>query len=203
MAEAATNHVVLDTSCFTNPTAAASLGPDTTAAVNRFVELARAARHRVAFYMPPSVLAELRHFTDPARLAGDLELVLHLRAPRRHAVMVPGGFLYELIDDIRARIDRGLRVAESAVREVEPASVDRTIARLRERYRGALRTGLLDSSEDVDVILLAMELDGAVASADQGLARWAERIGLRLIPPERLAPILEALVEDELPADEA
>ena len=118
------------------------------------------------------------------------------------AVMVPGGFLYELIDDIRARIDRGLRVAESAVREVEPASVDRTIARLRERYRGALRTGLLDSSEDVDVILLAMELDGAVASADQGLARWAERLGLRLIPPDRLAAMLGSLIEDELPADQ-
>mgnify|MGYP005843148549 CR=1 FL=1 len=197
-----THRIVLDTSCFTNPTVAKSLGGDTTAAVNRFLELARLLRGRVGFYMPPSVLAELQHFTDTARLAPDLELVVQLRAPRRHAVMVPGGFLYELIDDIRARIDRGLRVAESAVREVEPASVERTIARLRERYRGALRTGLLDSSEDVDVILLAMELDGAVASADQGLSRWAERLGLRLIPPERLAPMLEALVEDALAADQ-
>lgn len=196
------DHIVLDTSCFTNPDAAQGLGPDTTAAVNRFLELARPLRNRVSFYMPPSVLSELHHFTDPQRLSPDLELVLNLRAPRRHAVMVPGGFLYELIDDIRARIDRGLRVAETAVREVEPASVERTISRLRERYRGALRTGLLDSSEDVDVILLAMELEGAVASADQGLARWAERLGLRLVPPQRLGAMLAALVEDELPPDQ-
>src|SRR5699024_1020198 len=122
-------------------------------------------------------------------------LVIKLRTPRRHDIHVPGMFLYELIEDIRHRIDRGLRVAEKAVREVQPASVDRTIRWLRERYRDALRTGLLDSSEDLDVILLAVELDGAVVSADQGLLQWAEKGGLRLIPPERLRGLLDHLIE--------
>ncbi len=188
--------VVLDTSVFTNPSVAVGFGDTATSALTQFVILARQVSQRMEFYMPPSVLSELCHFTDAERLPGDLELVIKLRAPRRHDISVPGMFLYELIEDIRQRIDRGLRVAEKAVREVQPTSVDRTIRWLRDRYRDALRTGLLDSSEDLDVILLAVELDGAVASADQGLLQWAEKGGLRLIPPQRLRGILEHLIEN-------
>lgn len=193
--------VVLDTSVFTNPNVAAVFGDNATTALAQFASLARQVGPRMEFYMPPSVLGELRHFTDADRWPADLELVVKLRAPRRHDITVPGMFLYELIEDIRQRVDRGLRVAEKAVREVQPTSVDRTIRWLRDRYRDALRTGLLDSSEDLDVILLAVELDGAVASADRGLLQWAEKGGLRLIPPERLRGILEHLVENGPPAE--
>jgi RNA ligase partner protein len=189
--------IVLDTSVFTNPTVSEVFGADTTAAVNAFVGLARQVEDRLTFYMPPSVLNELRHFSDTGRLPADLELVLRLQAPKRHEITVPGGFLYELIDDIRSRMDRGLRVAEKAVRDVQPKSVDRTIKWLRERYRDALRTGLLDSSEDLDVILLGIELDAAVASADQGLVGWAEKVGLRLMPPDRLRGLLDHLIAEK------
>ncbi|MDZ7809143.1 MAG: PIN domain-containing protein [Arhodomonas sp.] len=86
-------------------------------------------------------------------------------------------------------------MAERAVREVEPSSVDRTVRWLRGHYREALRTGLLDSTEDLDVILLAVELDAAVASADHGLMQWAEKGGLRLMPAERLHGLLIHLAE--------
>jgi len=182
--------VVLDTSVFTTPDVAGALGEDATDALSTLINLARPVVGRVRFYIPPSVMAELRNFTDSERLPPDLELVIRLRAPRRHDISVPGSFLYELIDDVRNRIDRGLRVAETAVREVQPTSVDRTIRWLRERYRDALRSGLLDSSEDLDVILLAVELGAAVVTADRGLAAWAEKGGLRLIRPQALPGLL-------------
>ncbi len=45
--------------------------------------------------------------------------------------------VYELIDDIRRRIDKGLRVAEKAVREsvIDTQNVDAIIQRLRRNYR--------------------------------------------------------------------
>lgn len=186
--------IVLDTSVFTNPLVAKSLGENTELALGRFVELARQVEQHVTFYMPPSVFAELATFTTAEGRPADLEFVIHLKAPMRDDIKVPGSYLYELIEDVRSRIDRGLRVAEKAVREVQPSSVEKTITRLRDRYREALRTGLLDSAEDLDVILLAHELNGAVCSADGGLMRWAERIGLRLISPDSLRGILEQLV---------
>jgi len=193
--ERGASSVVLDTSVFTNPGVAESFGGDVASAVEGLVALARQVTDKVQFYMPPSVMAELDTFLGSRTLPADFEMIVRLQAPSRHNVQVPGSFLYELIDDIRQRIDRGLRVAEKAVREVRPESVEKTIGRLRDRYREALRTGLLDSSEDLDVILLAGQLDAAVVSADGGLVSWAEKAGLRLIPPKRLSGLLTHLVE--------
>lgn len=187
--------MVLDTSVFTNPQVAEAFGTDTQAALTVFVDLARQVPERIQFFMPPSVFAELQTFLAPGEVPADIEFVLRMQAPKRDEIKVPGSYLYELIEDIRTRIDRGLRVAEKAVREVQPSSVEKSITRLRDRYREALRTGLLDSTEDLDVILLAHEVDAAVCSADQGLMRWAERIGLRLVSPQRLHGILEQLIE--------
>ena len=185
--------LVLDTSVFTNPDSARAWGRSPAEALAAFVELARDAGERAACFMPPSVYEELLHFVGRDRVPAELELVVRLKAPNRYEVRVPGFLLYELIDDIRTRIDRGLRVAERAVREGTAGNVDRTIHRLRARYREAVRSGLLDSREDVDLILLARELDAALVSSDAGMVRWAERLGIRLIHPDRLRAAIAEL----------
>ena len=185
---------VLDTSVFTNPATATAFGEGTAAALARFVAMARHVRHEIGFFMPPSVLDELQTFLDAGELPDDFELVVDLRAPKRHEVQIPGSLLYELIDDLRQRINRGLRVAEDAARDSARQGPDKIIGRLREKYRAALRAGFIDSREDVDVLLLALELDAAVISADRGLMTWAEKLGLRIIRPESLRGILDTVI---------
>jgi predicted DNA-binding protein (UPF0278 family) len=51
----------------------------------------------------------------------------------------------------------------------------------RERYRNATRTGILDSLADVDLILLALEIDAYVVSADEGIVTWARKLGAKEI----------------------
>jgi hypothetical protein len=184
---------VLDTSVFSNPDSSRSWGEGTEAALAKFVEVAKGAGSSAHHYMPPSVFEELKTFVQSEGIPGDFELLVRLQAPNRYQVSVPGFLLYELIDDIRGRIDRGLRVSEKAVREAGPENVNRTITRLREKYRETLRSGLLDSREDVDLILLARELDAALVSSDQGVVRWAEKLGIRLVHPQNLRGILERL----------
>lgn len=188
--------LVLDTSVFTNPDSAAQWGGSAAEAVGAFTATARRASARVSFFMPPSIFEELKGFVDPGELPVDFELVVALRAPNRFRVQVPGFLLYELIEDIRRRIDRGLRVAERAVREAGGREVDSSIGRLRDRYRGALRSGLLDSREDVDLILLASELGGAVVSSDRAVVTWAEKLGLRLVDPGNLRRLCEFVAAD-------
>lgn len=188
-----TLRLVLDTSVFTNPDAARQWGESTEAALRAFAPVAEAAAARCWCYMPPSVLEELRTFVSGSDALAEFELGVRLQAPNRYEVLVPGFLLYELIEDIRTRIDRGLRVAESAVREAHPENVEQTITRLREKYREALRSGLLDSREDVDLILLAKELDAALVSSDRAVVTWAERLGIRLIHPENLRSVIERL----------
>lgn len=185
--------VVLDTSVFTNPATYSQFGSSVAEAVGTFVEMAGRARDKLTCAMPPSIFDELKHFVEPEEIPADFEYVVTLKAPNRYGILVPGFLLYELIDDIRVRIDRGLRVAEKAVRTTGPKNVDATITRLRAEYREALRAGLLDSREDVDLILLAKELDAALVSSDHGVVTWAEKLGIRLIDPAQLRRMIEGI----------
>ncbi len=106
---------------------------------------------------------------------------------------VPAFLLYELIDDVRHRIDKGLRVAEQAVRNVITDTKPETITNLRRKYRSALREGTIDSKEDVDLILLARELDGILVTADIGIMTWADKLGIRFVEARNLRGIINSL----------
>lgn len=194
---------VLDTSVFTNPDVYAQFGGDARAAFEGFLRLARESPAEL--YMPRSVYDELRGMKDLDELAAEFEAVVRIRSPRKYDVLVPGALLYEFIDDMRLRIDRGLRIAEEHARmgleSAAAGGVGAVINRLRERYREALRRGILDSREDADVLLLAFELEAVLVSADEGLRKWADKAGVRLIDPRHLRHALARLVEEE-PAPE-
>ncbi len=190
---------VLDTSVFTNPDVYLAFGGDVPGAVAAFAALADRARARAAFYMPRSVYEELTRMRDLEEVAADFELAVRIRSPRRHDLRIPAELLYEFIEEVRQRIDRGLRIAEEHAKlagtDGQPPDVGRVINRLRARYREALRQGIIDSREDTDVLLLAYELDGVLVSADEGLCTWADKVGVRLLEPRHLRRALEALAE--------
>ena len=185
--------VVLDTSLFVNPDARTSLGNTPTEALETFLFLA-AQIHILEFYMPPSVFEELLHFVDRDKISGDLLVILHQKPPKRHELKCPAFLLYELIDDMRERVNKGLRIAEKAVRGAEKNKADEMIQDLRRKYREALREGIIDSKEDVDLLLLAMELDALLVTADQGLIRWAEKLGIQWLFPEKFKDYLTGAI---------
>jgi RNA ligase partner protein len=111
---------------------------------------------------------------------------------------------------MRSRINKGMNISEEAVwesvtrcialsegganlkdmkDEIEREVVGGVIRKFREKYRAALRYGILDSAPDIDVLLLAKELDAAVVSQDLGIQRWAEQLGLRFME-SRSFPIM-------------
>jgi len=92
---------------------------------------------------------------------------------------------YELVEEMRIRINKGLRVAEDAVRSGTQKGMDETIKDLRKKYREALREGIIDSKEDVDLIFLSLELKATLVTGDQGLIKWADKLGIEWIVPEK------------------
>lgn len=194
---------VLDTSVFTNPAVFAQFAADPHEAIGTFLELARATP--AEFYMPRSIYAELCLMRDLGDLAGEYETRVRIRSPRRFDLQIPGELLYEFINEVRLRIDRGLRIAEEHTRmgreEKEVQDVGKVVARLRERYREALRRGIIDSREDADMLLLAYELDAVLVSADEGLRTWADKVGTRLIDPANLRHVMTRLIEDQAAAE--
>ena len=185
--------VVLDTSLFVNPDVRASLGGTPTEALETFLFLA-AQIHILEFYMPPSIFGELLNFVQKDKIPGDLLVILHQKPPRKHELKCPAFLLYELIEDMRERVNKGLRIAEKAVRSAEKKKTEEIIQELRRKYRDALREGIIDSKEDVDLLLLAMELDALIITADQGLINWAEKLGIRWLFPEKFKEYLMAAI---------
>ena len=96
---------------------------------------------------------------------------------------------------MRERVNKGLRIAEKAVRGAEKRKADEIIQDLRRKYREALREGIIDSKEDVDLLLLAMELDALLITADQGLIRWAEKLGIQWLFPEKFKDYLMGAIK--------
>ncbi len=183
------DRVVLDTSLFVNPDVRKYLGDTPTEALEGFLFLA-AQIPILEFYMPPSIFKELLNFIARDRIPGDLLVILHQKPPSSHEMSCPAFLLYELIEDMRERINRGLRVAESAVRGVANKGEREVIQELRKKYREALREGIIDSKEDVDLILLAKELGAILVTADQGVIKWAEKLGIRWLFPEKFREFL-------------
>lgn len=182
--------VVLDTSLFVNPEVRDSFGKTPTEAFENFLSLASQVPI-LEFYMPPTIFEELLNFIEPDKISGDLLVILNQKPPKKYELTCPAFFLYELIEDIRERVNKGLRVAEKAVRGVsKTGDEEETIKDLRRKYREALREGIIDSKEDVDLILLARELDAMLVTADQGIIKWAEKLGIKWLLPSKFKEYL-------------
>jgi len=185
---------VIDTSIFTNPDVYIIFGRTPTTALKNFLKLITKLEGP-NFYMPPSIYDELMNFVDIDKIPKDLQVKIFQKPPKKYEMNVPAFLLYELIEDVRHRIDKGLRVAEQAVREVINVNEPDTITNLRRKYRSALREGIIDSKEDVDLILLARELDGILVTADKGIITWADKLGIRYVESRNLRGIINSLIK--------
>ncbi|GIW47200.1 MAG: UPF0278 protein [Deltaproteobacteria bacterium] len=166
--------LVLDTSLFVNPETQSRFGADVNQAVRNFLDIVR--RNKIEIYMPISVFRELSHFTSKEALVLFRQEAI-VRAPDIYNLHVPAAILHIFIRELRERINKGLRIAEEAIyREPTPEN----LRRLRQQYREALRSGIVDSVEDLDVVLLAKEVGGAILSADEGIAKMAEALGIEV-----------------------
>jgi RNA ligase partner protein len=161
----------------------------------------------ISCYIPyPSVYNEIRDFArhndcDSAILS-KVDTWLVKKTPDRYKVKVPSKIFYEYVDYMRSRINKGMNISEEAIweavsrcitlseggaglkemkEEMEREVVGGIIRKFREKYRAALRYGILDSAPDIDVLLLAKDLDAAVVSQDLGIQRWSEQLGLRFM----------------------
>ncbi len=181
--------VVLDTSLFVNPDVRNDFGDSPTEALKGFLAIAEQIPS-LDFYMPSSIFMELMNFVDQRKVPGRFLAIIHQKSPSTHEMTCPAFFLYELIEDIRDRINKGLRIAEKAVRSAAKDDEREIIKGMRKSYREALREGIIDSKEDVDLILLAKELDALLVTADQGAVTWAEKLGIRWLLPGRFKDYL-------------
>jgi len=161
----------------------------------------------ISCYIPfPTVYGELVSFLRRNKCNEDVFLKLDTwlvkKTPNRYEVKIPAAIFYDYVLTVRQKINRGRRVAEEFIwessaitsklngKEEVQNEIGNLISKFRDKYRTALRQGILDSSPDLDVLLLAKELEAGVVSSDAGIRKWSERMGLRFVDASKFPRML-------------
>ncbi len=182
---------VLDTSAVTDPRLREVLGVgnnnEVIKALSIFLRTLR-TRAGVIFYTTPIVLNEMRRYL----VSNNVEIEVFnefsswfvVKSPDKFSVKIPAAIISEYIEELRKRVYKGLRVAEDAVKKASKgADLGTVIHELREKYREALRKGIVDSPEDLDAIILSYELKSVLVTNDEGMRRMAMSLGIITIDP--------------------
>jgi hypothetical protein len=204
---------VLDTSLFITEEIRRD-GESLESAVVRLLDLVATARLElnISCYMPPSIHDELATMLRDRGVSEEvfsrLDTWVVRKSPDRYGVTIPANIVYNFIEEMSDRVNRGLRVSEEALREVQQldpealatqtqddtdymTEADRILSSMRDKYRRALRQGVLDSREDFDLLVLARELDAGVVTEDRGIVSWADDFGLRYVYGGQFPTLLE------------
>jgi len=185
---------VLDTSAFTGISKSKQ---DIDKHISEMIRLiSKAKKANITCYTSPSVWQEIINLFGCKNVSDKqvcmLDAWLVKRSPSRMEILMPSEFLYQYILEVRDRFNKGLREAEKAVLAVGGNRPDPEVVKdLREHYKTAVRQGLLDSVEDLDIILLAKELEACVVAKDAGIKDWAGKWGLSYIDGERFPTVLK------------
>lgn len=166
--------IVIDTSIFSNPVTRSEFGDETSSAIESFIAVSLNAG--LDIFIPTSIFRELSNFASEESMT-QIRNVSVIRGPDLLSMQFPAVIFHTFISDIRERINKGLRIAEEAIESSKTAD---NIRRIRNEYRSAMRSGIIDSVEDLDVVLLAKEIGGAVLSADEGISKMADSLGIEV-----------------------
>lgn len=193
---------ILDTNLFFNMQAGLNFGDTTEKVIEKMTLCGKQAK----LYMPPRIVEEFLSFFPACRQAGEnkeqdiikkLFAVITVKSPTIDSFQFPASVFYTLVDDIRNRSYRGLRTGEEEIEQAAQSLMNAgalskiefqkrvgvQIKGFRDRYRQATRVGFLDSIADLDIIVLAKEIDGTVVSTDEGLLKWSRLFGVREMSP--------------------
>lgn len=176
--ELSRSRVVVDTSVFVNPETMELFGDSVGSAVEGFLNICRG--FMLEIYMPLSIFRELSTFAPPD-IIKTLRTRAVVRAPDLYSMQVPAVTFHTFVKELRQRVNKGLHIAEKAIKSDD---VPENIRWVRQHYREALRSGIVDSVEDLEVVLLAKEVEGVILTADQGIANMADSFGIEVFTAE-------------------
>jgi len=165
---------------------------------------------KTKLYMPPRIVEEFLSFFENKEQDNIKKLLAEItvKSPVIESFTFPASIFYTLVEDIRNRSYRGLRVGEEEIEQAAKSMMDLEnlskmefqkkvgvqIKGFRDRYRQATRVGFLDSLADLDIIVLAKEVDGIVVSTDEGLLKWSRLFGVKEMSPSVFGEKMGALV---------
>ena len=211
---------VLDTTAFTDTQLRDDFGEgNLSKTVDVLMDLIAKSRIKlnISCHMPPITYKEfsdyMARYECPDETMVKAETWIVKKTPNRYDTgRSHRKYFMNTVQDMRERMNKGMRISESSVWEaavesmvmmsrgekkadIEAKVLGKAITDFRKRYRAALRKGTLDSAPDLDVLLLAKELGAGVVAADEGIKVWAERLGLRFLSAKSFPKMMEEYLQ--------
>ncbi len=191
---------ILDTNLFFNMEPGLGLGKKTEEVIGKTTEGIKKLKGKAEFFMPPRIVDELLSFFEDKKQGFLQDFLAQITVKSPEPLYSPTQIFYQIVQDIRERSYRGLTIAEEELKKAAEAMVGQpkldkkdfemktglVIKNLRERYRQATRFGFLDSVADLDLIVLAKEVDAYLVSTDEGVIRWGRVFGVKEMAAEIL-----------------
>lgn len=177
--------IVLDASVFGNPYIYTRFDQDRKKALLKM--LAMMKERNIEVYVTPSVRKEIASMLDNQNDIVEFDKYWNIQSPDLN-YNISAFVVWEYIDDVRNKINKSLRIAEDFVGK---ETRDENIRELREKFRQEIRHNLLDSTTDLEVILLSKQIDGYILSLDYGLIKFADLLGCKRINPEVIDHIIQ------------
>lgn len=203
---------ILDTNLFFNMEEGMDLGSKTEEVIRNMTKAIKKLKEleQSIFYMPPLVVEEFLSFFENKEQDFLKEYLgaIVIKSPSVDDQNLPARFFYQIIDDVRSRSYRGLRVGEEEIikagqmmqgkgalskKEFEITLGDVT-RKYRERYRQATRTGFIDSVADLDLIMLAKATEGYLVTTDEGVIAWGRTFGVKEMPASVFGARIKPLI---------
>ncbi|MFW5704193.1 MAG: RNA ligase partner protein [Patescibacteria group bacterium] len=206
------NTYILDTNLFFNMEAGLDMGQKAEDVIRAMTKAIQSRKQEgYLFYMPPRIVEEFFSFFDEVEQTFLQQFIAEIstKSPDYQDMQIGAASFYKLVNDIRMRSYRGMDIGEEEMRKAGQMfmgkehmdkkgfemAIGPVIKKFRERYRNATRTGFLDSLADLDILILAKELDGIVVSADEGVMKWARIFGVREIAVPAFGQLLRSSSE--------
>lgn len=201
---------ILDANLFFNMEAGFGLGEKTDAVMAAITDYGKKLKDRAEFFMPPQVINEFLSFFEDKNqpIIKNMLSVITSQSPNKNKLSFAATIFYQLVEDIKKRSYRGLTIGEEEIvkagqlmtglekpeKKQFEIKIGPVIKNFRDRYRQATRGGFIDSTTDLDLIVLAKEVDGFVVSADEGVIFWGRIFGVKEVMPSAFRSRLEFLV---------
>ena len=203
---------IIDTNFFFNLEIKSGFGKNPNEIITSLTDMAKKLKKekKAELFMPASIVDEFKTFMEEgSEIAKELLATVTVKSPNMENIKFPASVFYKLVDESRSRSYRGLQIAEEiadqagklmlAKQDLSKIDYQKTIGavinKLRERYRQATRFNFLDSVADLDLIVMAKELDGSLVSSDEGVIRWGRIFGIKEISPELFRSRLVSLLQ--------
>ena len=182
--------IVIDTNIFVNPDSFKVWGKNPYQALENFLQQV-SSKSGIKIYCPPSVYEELANFVDLSKISGNGLSLINRKPPKKYEIFVPAMFFYEFIEEIRHRTNKGLRIVEKYIKKSKSGIPEpELIKAARQEYRVAIREGVVDSKEDIDLLVLSRQMEALLATTDKGLVKWADKLGIETINSSALLNII-------------